>query len=157
MDIRCCQPGSNTADCRAVDPAVYGYASVVTSRPRSRAPRMSWSSSGVSRWPMLVTWTTCREAPVAAASAITSCSAATLVADRGSAGERLVVRDERPACAHMADADAVVDQAPALAHRVPGRHRVSAELQFQRGRHAVVRVVAVALRVLAMCMQIDEP
>src|SRR5438034_11055592 len=69
MDMRCCQPGSNTADCSAVDPAVYGYASVVTSRPRSRAPRMSWRRSGVSRWPMLVTWTTCKEAPVAAASA----------------------------------------------------------------------------------------
>src|SRR2546422_3212094 len=67
MAMRCCQPGSNTADCRAVDPAVYGYASVVTSRPRSRAPRMSWRRSGVSRWPMLVTWTTCKEAPVAAA------------------------------------------------------------------------------------------
>src|SRR5207248_10853992 len=83
--------------------------------------------------------------------------AATLVADRGGAGERLVVRDERPACAHMADAHAVIDEAPALPRAVPGRDRVRAELQFQRGRYAVVRIVAVALRVLAMRMQIDEP
>src|SRR2546422_210622 len=43
---RCCQPGSNTADCRAVDPAVYGYASVVTSRPRDRKSTRLNSSHG---------------------------------------------------------------------------------------------------------------
>src|SRR6266699_3444271 len=83
--------------------------------------------------------------------------AATLVADRGSAGERLVVRDDRPPCTHMADADAIIDEAPALPRGVPGRDWVGPDLQFQRGRHAVVRIVAVALRVLPMRMQIAEP
>src|ERR1041385_8282938 len=83
--------------------------------------------------------------------------AATLVADRGRAGERLVVSDQRPPRAHMADAHAVIDEAPALPRGVPGRDRVGPDLQLQRGRHAVVRVVAVALRVLPVRVQIDEP
>src|SRR3989442_1344856 len=84
----------------AVEAAVYGYASVVTSRPRSRAPRMSWRRNGVSRWPMLVTWTTWREAPVVAASAITSCSAATPPPVAGSRPPwRRCTKQDTPWCA----------------------------------------------------------
>src|SRR2546430_11799367 len=61
--------------------------------------------------------------------------AATLVADRGSAGERLVVRDERPACAHMADAHAVIDEAPALPRGVPGRDREGRSLINRSEEH----------------------
>src|SRR5437016_1319804 len=81
---------------------------------------MSWRRSGVSRWPMLVTWTTCKEAPVAGA-------------------------------------DTVMDEGAAVALGVPRRDRVGANLQLQRRRHAVVRVVAVALGILSVGVEIDEP
>ena len=44
-------------------PAVYGYASVVMSSRRSRAPAIIARHSGVSRSPVLVMCTTCTDAP----------------------------------------------------------------------------------------------
>ncbi len=77
--------------------------------------------------------------------------------DRANAWERLVVRDECPARAHVADADTVIDEGAAVALGVPRRNRVGANLQLQRRRHAVVRVVPVALGVLSVRVEIDEP
>src|SRR5256886_17634581 len=76
--------------------------------------------------------------------------------DRANAWERLVVRDECPARAHVADADTVIDEGAAVALGVPRRDRVGANLQLQRRRHAVVRAVAVALGVLSVRWAIDE-
>ena len=66
------------ADAISVIDAVYGYASVVTSRPRARAPSMMRKASGVRSSAMLFRCTTCTGAPDAAASAITSWSSATM-------------------------------------------------------------------------------
>ena len=52
--------------------AVYGYASVVTSTPRSRAPRIIASASSARSPAVLFMWTMWSAAPVAAALAITS-------------------------------------------------------------------------------------
>src|SRR5207247_276411 len=101
---------------------------------------MSWSRSGVSLWPMLVTWTTCSAAPVAAASAITSSSAATLPPLAGS----------RPPSRRYPD------QGAAFARRIPGGHRVGPDFELQGRGDAVVRVVAVALGVLAVGVEVDE-
>src|SRR5258708_32397143 len=77
--------------------------------------------------------------------------------NRGNAGERLVVRDECPARAHVAGADTIIDERTGVALGVPRRHRVGADLQLQRRRHAVVRIVPVALGLLSVRVEIDEP
>ncbi len=77
--------------------------------------------------------------------------------DRANAWERLVVRDECPAHAHVAGADTVIDEGAAVALGVPRRDRVGPNLQLECCRHAVVRVVAVALGVLSVRVEIDEP
>src|SRR5205823_11274758 len=77
--------------------------------------------------------------------------------DRANARERFVVRDECPARAHVAGADAVIDEGAAVALGVPRRDRVGANLQLERRRHAVVRIVAVALGILSVGVEIDEP
>ena len=77
--------------------------------------------------------------------------------DRANAWERFVVRDECPARAHVADADTVIDEGAAVALGVPRRDRVGPNLQLERCRHAVVRIVAVALGILSVGMEVDEP
>src|SRR5213078_3242151 len=77
--------------------------------------------------------------------------------DRGHARERLVVRDERPPRAQVAYADAVVYEGMALPLGVPGRDGIRPDLQLERGRHTVVSIVAVALGILPVHVEIDEP
>src|SRR5437763_4607934 len=83
--------------------------------------------------------------------------AAARVAQREGAGERLVLPQQRAARARVTRADAVVDERSGLARRVPWRHRIGPDLELERRRHAVVRVVAVALGILPMGVEIDEP
>src|SRR5439155_25834428 len=56
----------------------------------------------------------------------------------------------------VADGDAVVDQGAAFARRIPGGHRVGPDFELQGRGDAVVRVVAVALGVLAVGVEVDE-
>ena len=50
----------------------------------------------------------------------------------------------------------LVDDVRSLARRVPGGHRVDADLHFQCGRHAVQRLQSFAHRVLTVGVEIDE-
>src|SRR5438094_449076 len=95
-----------------VDAAVYGYASVVTSRPCALAPAISSSNKGETRWPMLGTCTTWSAAP---------------------------------------------EGAPVLARRVARPRGERADLEPQGGRHPVVGVIAIALRVLPVGVGVDDP
>ena len=82
--------------------------------------------------------------------------AARRVAHGGGAGERLVMQHEGAPRPRVADRDAVVDQGAAFARRIPGGHRVGPDFELQGRGDAVVRVVAVALGVLAVGVEVDE-
>ena len=56
----------------------------------------------------------------------------------------------------MADADAIVDHLAATAFRIPARHIRRAELELQRRRQAVERVVPIRLGCLSMGVDVDE-
>ncbi len=84
-------------------------------------------------------------------------AAARVARDHGNARERRVVRNECPARAHMAGADAVINEGATGALGVPRRDRVGPDLELERGGHAVVRVIAVALGILPVGVEIDEP
>ena len=56
----------------------------------------------------------------------------------------------------MADRRAEIDQRAPLLRRVPGIHRIDADLQFERRRDPVAGLVSTALRILAMGVEIDE-
>jgi hypothetical protein len=61
------------------------------------------------------------------------------------------------ASGNVPGARAEIDESFACAALIPGRHRRHADLEFERGSHAVVRLEMVILVVLAVRVKIDEP
>ena len=73
------------------------------------------------------------------------------------AGERLVVAYHGATRTRVPHGRAIVDERVALARSVPRRHGVTADLELEGGRDPVVGVIAIALRVLPVGVEIDEP
>ncbi len=58
---------------------------------------------------------------------------------------------------NVTDADPVIDQCAALPRGVPPIDVAGADLELERGRHSVPRLVAVRLRGLLVGVKVDEP